>query len=176
MTDGYFELPNNIPNNLYCDGYFQSAKFFDDIRNEILADLTPNIKHDEDEKKFILQIEKAESVCLTIRLGDYIGNSTHQVCTKKFYLDAMRKMKKLHPKSKFFVFSDEVEKAKKIFDFEYPVIYDSGKSKDYMSLDIMSHCKHFIISNSSFSWWTQYLSQNKNKTVIAPFKWYALDV
>lgn len=171
--DGYIEVPESIPKNLFCDGYFQSSKYFDKYRNVILKDLLPKDKRSVEEEKFLDKIKGTESVCLTIRLGDYINNTTHQVCTKKFYLDAMRKMKELVPNCVFFVFSDEVGKAREIFDFEYPVIYDSGKSTDVQSLDIMRHCKHFIISNSSFSWWAQYLSTNPNKIVLAPDKWYA---
>ncbi|WP_455631003.1 alpha-1,2-fucosyltransferase [Megamonas sp.] len=176
LTDGYFELPDKIPSDIYCEGYFQSAKFFDDIREQLLSELKPKDEHTTEEKAFIRQIKSTTSVCLTIRLGDYIGNTTHQVCTAKFYKNAMKKMKELYPDCIFYAFSDEVDKLKEIFDFDYPIIYDKGKSKDYMSLDIMSHCKHFIISNSTFSWWAQYLSTNPNKTVIAPPKWYAIDV
>ncbi len=177
LNDGVVELPEKMfTKNLFCDGYFQSARYFDFIRDELLDELTPKIPYNESETGFVKKIERTESVCLTIRLGDYINNSVHQVCTKDFYLKAMDCMKSKYPNCQFFVFSDEVEKAREIFEFKYPVVYDSGESLDVVSLDIMSKCKHFIISNSSFSWWAQYLSRNENKIVISPAKWYAQDV
>ena len=41
----------------------------------------------------------------------------------------------------------------------------------YETLRLMYSCKHFIISNSTFSWWGQYLSQNDNKVVVSPRVW-----
>lgn len=176
MTDGYYPLPDKIGKDLFCDGYFQSSKYFDFIRNKLIYELVPIEEHTKQEKKLIEQIEDSMSVCLTIRLGDYIDNPIHQVCTIKYYMKAMEQVKELLPSCKFFIFSDEIEKVKNIFEFEYPVVFDDGKSKDYMSLDIMSKCKHFIVSNSSFSWWAQYLSTNKNKIVVSPSKWFAQDI
>lgn len=176
LMDGYAPLPKKINDGTFFDGYFQSPKYFNNIREELIKELNPVHTYSEEEKKFINKIKNTESVCVTIRLGDYINNSTHQVCSKEFYLNAMDKLKKIYPDCTFFIFSDEVDKAQQIFDFKYPVIYDSGKMQDYVSLHVMSMCKHFIISNSSFSWWAQYLSTNPQKIVIAPDKWYAQDV
>jgi hypothetical protein len=36
----------------------------------------------------------------------------------------------------------------------------------------MSSCKHFIISNSSYSYWAAYLAHNSSKYVIHPRLWY----
>ena len=43
---------------------------------------------------------------------------------------------------------------------------------DYEQMILMSLCKHYILSNSSFGWWGQYLNADKNKTVLAPSRWY----
>ncbi len=179
LQDGYIDLSKfDIPSNLYCDGYFQSALFFNIIRDKLLIELTPLDKYTTIERKFVQRIKKCNSVCVTIRLGDYLGNSVHQVCTKEYYLAAMRKMKELQPDCQFFIFSDEVEKAKEVFNFEYPVIYEESnpKSTDIIGLDIMAKCNHFIISNSSYSWWAQYLGRAQEKIVISPDRWYARDV
>lgn len=176
LMDGYHDLPDTIPDELFCDGYFQSPCFFNDIRETLLQEFYPVDTPSVDEQKFLQQIESCESVCVTIRLGDYLGNKVHQVCTKDYYIRAMHKLKELYPTCQFFIFSDEIKKAEQIFQFPYPVIYDAGTSRDTMSLFIMSNCRHFILSNSSFSWWAQWLSQNPNKTVISPTRWYAEDI
>ena len=176
LGDGFFELPERMSKEIFCDGYFQSAKYFDWMRKDILKEIVPTEVLTDKEKDFIYEIENCESVCLTIRLGDYINNSKHQVCTKEFYLNAISKMMEFKPNCKLFVFSDEVDKVKKIFDFKYPVVYSDKNSSDCISLYMMSKCKDFIISNSSFSWWAQYLSQNEHKLVISPDRWYAADI
>lgn len=41
----------------------------------------------------------------------------------------------------------------------------------YETLRLMYNCKHFILSNSTFSWWGQFLSTSKNKLVVSPSLW-----
>jgi len=176
LQDGYMELPNEIKDQTLFLGYFQSPKYFNNIKDKLIKELKPIHKYSNKEIKFIEDITGSESVCVTIRLGDYLNNSVHQVCTSRFYNEAMKRMKELIPNCKFFIFSDDIEGVKKLIHFDYPVVYDTTRMADYVSLDAMSKCKNFIISNSSFSWWAQYLSQNENKIVIAPNKWYAIDV
>ena len=176
FNDGYYPLPEKVIDNTFFDGYFQCDKFFDFIKDDLIQELIPIEEHTLSEKEIMYQIDNSESVCLTIRLGDFLNNPTHEVCTIDYFIQAMERMVELVPNCKFFVFSDDINMVKKIFNFKRPVVFDDGKSKDYMSLDVMSHCKHFIISNSSFSWWAQYLSNYNEKIVISPSRWYAQDI
>lgn len=65
---------------------------------------------------------------------------------------------------------------KKNIDFkDYEVYSEIGNDPVWEKLRLMYSCKNFIISNSTFSWWAQYLSDNDEKLVICPSKWFNSD-
>lgn len=70
-------------------------------------------------------------------------------------------------------FSDDIKWVKTNIKIEgAKVYYESGEDPVWEKLRLMYSCKNFIISNSTFSWWAQYLSKNPNKIVISPNRWY----
>lgn len=87
-------------------------------------------------------------------------------------IKAIKLMKeKLNHKNnvKFYVFSDDIEWCKS----HIPVgggmgIYVSQNMPVYETLRLMYTCKHFVLSNSTFSWWGQFLSTADNKIVVSP--------
>ncbi|MBI5078278.1 MAG: alpha-1,2-fucosyltransferase [Candidatus Yonathbacteria bacterium] len=159
----------------YIEGYFQSEKNFLNIKDKVLKEFT----FKNESKIFLLEkskIDKVNSVSVHIRRGDYVSdpkiNSTHGVCSKEYYEQAMSLMRSKVDSPIFYFFSDDIEWVKKEFgehaDFKY---VSSPSLEEYEELMLMSSCAHNIIANSSFSWWGAYLNKNPNKIVIAPKKW-----
>lgn len=162
--------------NIYLDGYWQSEKYFQNIENILKQELVPKCNHSEKNKKLYDLIENSESVCITIRRGNYISNLKFKkilyICNEEYFQKAIKLIKEKIKNPTFFIFSDDVEWVKNNLKIDGTVYYEDGNDPAYEKLRLMSKCKHFIISNSSFSWWAQYLSTTKNKIVIAPSKWY----
>lgn len=152
-------------------GYFQSEKYFQKYKQQISEELKVKQPLSKMEIDLLDGITKNNSVAVSMRLGDdYIKSSSLNVCNEKYFIDAMEEIYKVHPNANFYVFSDDIERARKI-NFKYPVRFIEG-FQDYESLRLMYSCKHFIISNSSFSWWGAYLADNPDKLIIAPDHWY----
>lgn len=134
-------------------------------------------KASNENMRIIEKIEKTTSVCLHIRRGDYTAYPDLCVCSKDYYHNAVKKMNKIVPDAKFFVFSNnhkEIDWIKNHYKFlnEFNVDYVDLNNPDYEDLRLMYSCKHFIISNSTFSWWAQYLGEYKSKIVMAPETWH----
>jgi hypothetical protein len=49
-------------------------------------------------------------------------------------------------------------------------VYHSGDTLD--DFKKMMSCRHFIIANSSYSWWAAWLGCWPDKKVIAPKRWF----
>jgi len=164
--------------NIYLDGYWQSENYFKEIRKIIIEDFRIRYKPDKRNNSMIGIIKNSNSVCIHIRRGDYINNTKtnkfHGACSLKYYYNAIEIVVKKVRNPSFFIFSDDHQWAKTNLKLEYPTTYVdiNSSEKGYEDLRLMSNCKHFIIANSSFSWWGAWLSNNPNKIVCAPKRWF----
>ena len=141
-----------------------------------MEEFTPKYGILEHNKELYKEIEKTESVCVTIRRGDFVENKkfkqVYDVCTKSYYYRGMKEIAKQVKDPCFVIFSDDIPWIKKHMKFPYNVYYEDGTDTVQEKLRMMYSCKHFVISNSTFSWWAQYLSRNPNKIVVSPNRWY----
>ena len=171
------ELPRlNKGKDIYIGGYWQSDYYFRDIDDIIIKDFTPKKELKAENIDLYEKIINCESICVTIRRGDYISNLKYKklyyICDNEYFIEGVKKIREEIPSAKVFVFSDDVEWVKNNIDFGCETYYESGFDDVWEKLKLMSNCKHFVISNSTFSWWAQHLSRNQNKIVYAPSRWY----
>lgn len=171
--DYYREMEFQGKKSILLYGYFQSAKYFEKYEQQLKREFVPKIPVLDKNRILVKEIEETESVCVSVRLGDdFQENKMHNVCTLSYYRSAIEIMRKKLKNPKFYFFSDKTELLKRYFYNIPNCVFEQGNDPDYEKLRIMSKCKHFIIANSSFSWWAQYLGESSKKIVIAPSRWY----
>lgn len=165
-----------LQGNEYVKGYFQTEKYFENIRGVLLEQFTLNAHLSDSTNTYVEAIKKQSNTCaLHVRRGDFISdlkaNSVHGTCDLEYYKKAIKFIKKTQDQLKFYVFSDDIDWAKENLEISNATFIDH-KCKPHEDLFLMSLCNHNITANSSFSWWGAWLNKNKNKTVIAPKKWF----
>lgn len=164
--------------NVYLDGYWQSEKYFKEIGDVIRREFTVKYNADPINEEVGQSIRDTDSVCLHVRRGDYASNpdinKIYKLCTPEYYQTAVGKLTEALAAPHFFVFSDDQQWARENLKIDHPVTFvgHNGASKDYEDLRLMSLCKHYVIANSSFSWWGAWLGSHPSKLVFAPKAWF----
>lgn len=165
--------------NINLIGFFQSEKYFHANRNEIIKILNFNKNKRAQNRELAFKILNSQSVAIHIRGGDYVNfgkeNPGYGVLSKFYYKKAIKIIAKTFNNFNIFIFTDDKSyffKNNFLNTYKHTLVNSGSDIKD---LYLMSLCKNFIISNSSYSWWGAFLSIYKNKIIISPHKWKLLD-
>lgn len=167
-----------LGDGVYLLGHWQSEKYFHDYRSTIKQDLSLKTKLSRSSLEVLSEINKTTSVAVHIRRGDYVSNivaqnvlgtqSLEYYTSTTSYIDS--KLKKAH----YFVFSDDpIWASQNILKGHKYVTFIPTSAQPYEDFELMRSCDHFIIANSSFSWWAAWLGEEKDSIVIAPKRWFA---
>lgn len=175
LNRGYSPLKKSYFRNQFVCGTYEDSRFFDCIREELLQEFKEKSLPPKENENLYKVISQSESVCVSFRRGDFVQGKEKKIrdiCSKDYYEKAIEKMKSIVPNAKFIFFSDDIEWVKKNCNYRVESYYESGKDSIAEKMRLMSACKHFIMSNSTFCWWAQYLSTNEEKVVISPDHWF----
>lgn len=175
----YSENVFSCPSNVIIYGYFQCEKYFLDIKNVIQSDFEIIVPPNEKNAKELQIIQNSKnSVAVHFRRGDYVTDSNinqfHGVCDISYYSRAIEFISHKLGDLNLFLFSDDPEWVKNNFktDHQLHIVDINNGDSSYEDLRLMQSCSHFIIANSSFSWWGAWLSMNEDKIVVAPKQWF----
>lgn len=163
------------PFKKYYEGYWQSPKYFTEIEDELRQAFLFREPLGTAASAKMKEIDaEPNAVSVFYRKTDYVNLSDFDTCAEPYYERAFKKMKELVPNAKFFVTSDDIEWVRKNAKLPAGSVLVSDKTTiNYVEeMKIISHCRHFIIPNSTFAWWTAWLSPyRKTSNVIAPAIW-----
>ena len=165
----------------YLNGYFQSDKYFTDknVINQLKREFV--IRPEEvlttpSSWELYRQIKQTNSVSIHVRRGDYLEPGTVEtfggICDTDYYKRAIDRIFSMYPDAELFVFTSDKEWVEENVSGERLHTVDTGEAKeDAVDLLLMSLCKHHILANSSFSWWSAWINDAPEKTVLVPPKW-----
>ncbi len=172
-TDGYTPARRGRSKDFLAWGYFQSECYFADFADTIKVELRAK---EAPAGPYADAIRAAAyPVCVHLRRGDYQNpeNAILQVCTPDYYARAVAAVQAARPDAALFVFSDDVAWAQQNLNTHgLPAVF-LPRGDAAADLALMQLCHGFILSNSTYSWWAQYLTPAADKQVYAPDKWYA---
>ena len=173
----YKKFPISTKNNIVIKGYFESPKYFAEIDDKIKAELTPKHELIETNKDFYDRIMSTQSVCITIKRQDIENADITDVYKydMSYFYTGIQYIKSKVSNPVFFVFADDIAWCRENVKIDGEVHFETDGNPIWEKIRLMSGCKHFIIHNSTFSWWVQHLSTYRDKIVLAPVKWMQRD-
>jgi hypothetical protein len=155
--------------HIYLEGYWQRENYFSAFSSHIRAELTPFPAAAPMPDGLTDRIATSESVCLHIRRKDYA-----HILGELYYVRAMTKIAATLENPVFFVFSDDPAWARTHIRPDAEVVHveePESPLEPITALQLMRHCRHHIIANSTFSWWAAWLAAHPAQRVIAPAHW-----
>ncbi len=161
------------PKSCHLVGYYQSGKYFNDEADYIRSLFAPRKEMlDAMNAKYGALLDQPDCVVMHIRRGDFYSSryrENYGIIGPTYYSNAIRRMRMHNSSGKILIFSDDPEYCRQLqLDDNVQVLEESD---DVIALTLMTQFSHFILSNSSFSWWAAWLSRDA-KHVLAPDKWY----
>jgi hypothetical protein len=160
------------------EGYWQSERYFAAIADDIAEELRIVSPLSEKSVEVGKLISSTQSVCLHVRQmhgarHDFNRPPPAQTPQLPFsyYEEAVERIAERVENPAFFCFADNFEWIRERWKFPYPVHYvDHNRARDraYEDIALMRQCRHFVVGNSTFSWWGAWLSRSPGKYIVAP--------
>ncbi len=166
-----------VTGSTYLDGYWQSEKYFTDAAPVIRADFAIKSPLSEETRRLGAEIDACDAICVHARrlhgrpAGSTTPLATHPQVDMSYYEKAIDELSQSMAGPRIFCFSDQPDFFREHLRPRIPVTFvthNTGDERSYEDLWLMTRCRHFVLANSSFSWWGAWLSARPGKRVIYP--------
>jgi len=158
--------------NAILYGYLQSPLYWDNDQKYIQERMSFTHAFSRSVKEKFIHVFNKPTIAVSIRRGDFVGNANHYLLPINYYIGALHNNFQDLQNFNVVVFSDDLSYCKVHFECLENVSFADGLT-DIEQLCLMSQMDHFIIANSTFSWWGAYLGEKAYSKIVRPAHHFA---
>lgn len=165
----YF-LSDTKDNTLY-QGFFQSEKYFENYKEDVKNLFKIRERYRLPFLKNKTRLFDRKTIAVHLRRKDYLRYGNEELggidmtLPANYYKKCLRIISDANDCNVIFV-SDDIEFAKKEFGVKENYFFENND--EITDFQILLNADILIIANSTFSWWTAWLNDKKEKVVYAP--------
>jgi len=156
-----------VVGNIDIVGWLQSEKYWQHCKDKVKKALQFNAKKCNELQIYQKKFFGKQSIAISVRRGDYVDNPNYYQLGADYYYLAMMQHIPNWQDCNILIFSDDIDYCKVHFEC-LPNVHFIEELTPMQQLIVGSCCDHFIIANSTFSWWLAYFGEKEHSKVIRP--------
>lgn len=158
---------NLLDKNYDFSGWLQTEKYFDKELTKHYFEFSDSLK-EKISKLYDKAFEKP-TILISIRRGDFVNHPDYFQLPINYYLNSLHHFFPDWESYNLIVLGDDMNYCKFHFSF-FENAFFGDELNEVEQLCLGSLCEHFIISNSTFSWWSAWLGEKSDSKIIRPLK------
>ncbi len=173
---GFSEHYLRAGDNSYLVGYWQSERFFSQVASEVRQQFRLRDGLSEAGRRLLDRLVAPGSMALHIRRGDYLTNPQAAAIYRNLSLDYYRRavLARLTERTgvEVTVFSNDIAWCQAQLNLPCPTHFVTSSGGPHEEMMAMAAAESIVIANSTFSWWSAWLSSREEPRVFAPRRWF----
>ena len=179
-------IRTNLSNKVFFEGYFETERYFLDIKDKIIQEFDFKDKIHFEKTPFFKKIIQKNTVSICLRQNRFIEGKKNTNTKNKLKSDNFRDeqinyinksitfIKKKINDPTFYLWSNDLDNIDMSL-FNTEIIKVSLDPQLLLNLDkrvfdlfLISQCNHHIVIPSSFNWWGAWLCKRQDKIICRP--------
>jgi len=172
---------DNTHDYFYLDGNFESEKYFIKFKNELSNEFSIKNHNQFDNNKYLNYINTRNVVSICVRqnrFSERINNKNYTQSLDKSKLFVKHTINYIYRSIDYFdniiddplylIWSNDFKDLNKFFSTNKFIFVEKNQNKILTDFFLLTQCKNFIVSPSTFNWWGAWLSKYKDKICLRP--------
>jgi len=177
---------DNILDNIFLEGHFETEKYFINIKNIILNEFSFKNENKFRNSPFYNDLIKSNSVAICLRQNRFNEGKRNRsrqnlISSNQFVREQITYINKSIDyfknkinSPKFFLWSNDINNIDESLFYNkiIKVVHNNQFTKDIdlraLNLFLLSKCSNHIVIPSSYNWWGAWMNNSKNKCVLRP--------